>query len=93
MSPVNCTNSTRHTWAQDSGDKFIMVLNSTYLIGKMLEFRENQYDTTKVGVNMATADVNTLFHKAAIKANRAKIKRYTRTSEIMKNGLTINVKV
>lgn len=65
----------RYRWAQDSGDIFFKALNSPDMFNKIFEFRGNPYDTTKEGVNLATADINTLFHEAAIKANLAKVKR------------------
>jgi len=60
-----------YRWALDGGDQRFMALNSPDLISKMLEFRGNKFDATKA----VTADVDPLFHEAAIKANLVKMKR------------------
>lgn len=77
----------RYRWAQDSGDIFFKALNSPDIFNKIFEFRGNPYDTTKEGVNLATADINTLFHEAAIKANLAKVKRQYKKKQNNKKWL------
>nr|WPH61295.1 reverse transcriptase [Somniosus microcephalus] len=64
-----------YRWAPDSGDKFITALNSPDLTSKISKFKENLYEITRDGVNMAIEDINMIFHEAAVKADLVKQKR------------------
>ena len=64
-----------YKWAPDSGDKFIMALNSPDLMNDMSIHDQKQYVSTRGDVNKATDEINMIFHKAAVKADLMKQKR------------------
>ena len=51
-----------YRWAPDSGDKFIMALNSPELMTYKYITKTNV--STRDGVNKATGDINIILHKA-----------------------------
>jgi len=63
-----------YRWATDSGDKLIMAFKSPDLMNDISIYDQTQYVPTKNGVNKATDDINTIFHKAAIRADLIKQK-------------------
>ena len=58
-----------YIWAPDSGDKFSVALNSPDLMNDTSIFDQNQYVSTRDGVNKATDGINMIFHKEAIQAD------------------------
>ena len=64
-----------YRWAPDSGEKFIMALNSPDLMNDISKYDQNQYAPTRDSVNKAIDNINMIFHKAAIKADLIKHKR------------------
>ena len=55
-----------YIWAPDSGDKFIMALNSPDLMNDISIYDQNQYVSTRDGVNKTTDGINMIFHMAAM---------------------------